>query len=53
MAGSKSILLFATTKGNIYAMDLITMQILWKLQNPVSHGKWKVESWRNKQHCWI
>ncbi|KAI8391462.1 uncharacterized protein BYT42DRAFT_602293 [Radiomyces spectabilis] len=38
MAGSKSILLFATTKGAIYAMDLLTMGILWKLQNPKSHG---------------
>lgn len=39
MAGSKSILLFATNKGNIYAMDLMTMDILWQLKNPLSHGK--------------
>lgn len=38
MAGSKSILMFATTKGNIYALDLLTMEIIWKLQNPKSHG---------------
>ncbi|KAJ8663211.1 hypothetical protein O0I10_001388 [Lichtheimia ornata] len=38
MAGSKSILLFATNKGNIYAMDLMTMEVLWQLKNPLSHG---------------
>ncbi|OBZ87474.1 putative serine/threonine-protein kinase VPS15 [Choanephora cucurbitarum] len=38
MAGSKSILLFATTKGTIYALDLLTMQVIWKLQNNKSHG---------------
>jgi outer membrane protein assembly factor BamB len=38
MAGSKSILVFATTKGNIYALDLLTMEVLWKVQNPKSHG---------------
>lgn len=38
MFGSKSILLFATTKGNIYALDLLTMDIVWKLQNAKSHG---------------
>ncbi|KAI9029972.1 hypothetical protein CLU79DRAFT_733513 [Phycomyces nitens] len=38
MAGSKSFLMFATTKGNIYAMDLLTMEIVWKLKNPKSHG---------------
>ncbi|CAO3700820.1 unnamed protein product [Rhizopus microsporus] len=38
MAGSKSILIFTTTKGRIYALDLLTMEIIWKLQNPQSHG---------------
>ncbi|GAA5807781.1 hypothetical protein MFLAVUS_001160 [Mucor flavus] len=38
MAGSKSILMFATTKGNIYGLDLLTMEIIWKLQNSKSHG---------------
>ncbi|KAI9313626.1 hypothetical protein BX666DRAFT_1978506 [Dichotomocladium elegans] len=38
MAGSKSILLVATNKGNIYAMDLLTMEILWKLTNPLYYG---------------
>jgi phosphoinositide-3-kinase regulatory subunit 4 len=38
MAGSKSILLFATTKSTIYALDLLTMEIVWKLQNAKSHG---------------
>ncbi|KAI7899371.1 uncharacterized protein BX663DRAFT_555007 [Cokeromyces recurvatus] len=38
MVGSKSILLFATTKSTIYALDLMTMEIIWKLQNSKSHG---------------
>lgn len=38
MAGSKSILMFATTKGNIYALDLLTMELIWKLKNANSHG---------------
>jgi phosphoinositide-3-kinase regulatory subunit 4 len=38
MAGSKSILMFATTKGNIYALDLLTMEVIWKLKNANSHG---------------
>ncbi|KAG2217671.1 hypothetical protein INT45_006180, partial [Circinella minor] len=38
MAGSKSILLLATNKGNIYALDLLTMETLWKLKNPISYG---------------
>ncbi|KAI9267985.1 hypothetical protein BDA99DRAFT_504553 [Phascolomyces articulosus] len=38
MAGSKSILLLATNKGNIYALDLLTMETLWKLKNPMSYG---------------
>ncbi|KAL9539523.1 hypothetical protein MBANPS3_010209 [Mucor bainieri] len=38
MKGAKSMLLFATTKCCIYALDLLTMEILWKLQNPKSHG---------------
>lgn len=42
MTGSKSILLFATTKANIYAMDIMTMQVLWKLQNPPSHGEYLI-----------
>jgi phosphoinositide-3-kinase regulatory subunit 4 len=38
MFGSKSMLLFATTEGNIYALDLLTMDVVWKLQNAKSHG---------------
>lgn len=38
MAGSKSILMFATTKSQIYALDLLTMEVVWKLQNAKSHG---------------
>ncbi|CAO0789210.1 unnamed protein product [Mucor circinelloides] len=38
MKGAKSILMFATTKCCIYALDLLTMEILWKLQNSKSHG---------------
>ncbi|KAI8142350.1 hypothetical protein BJV82DRAFT_614613 [Fennellomyces sp. T-0311] len=38
MAGSKSILLLATNKANIYALDLLTMETLWHLKNPLSHG---------------
>ncbi|CAO3623542.1 unnamed protein product [Mucor fragilis] len=38
MKGAKSMLMFATTKCCIYALDLLTMEILWKLQNPKSHG---------------
>ncbi|KAI9491130.1 hypothetical protein BDB00DRAFT_930702 [Zychaea mexicana] len=38
MAGSKSILLLASNKGNIYALDLLTMETLWKLKNPLSYG---------------
>ncbi|KAF7730449.1 Serine/threonine-protein kinase [Apophysomyces ossiformis] len=45
MARSKSILLYATTKGNIYAMDILTMEVLWKLQNRKSHGRREVSVW--------
>ncbi|KAI9279542.1 hypothetical protein BY458DRAFT_584681 [Sporodiniella umbellata] len=38
MVGSKSILIFTTTKGRIYALDLLTMEVVWKFQNPKSHG---------------
>ncbi|KAG1446089.1 hypothetical protein G6F56_009690 [Rhizopus delemar] len=38
MVGSKSILIFTTTKGGIYALDLLTMEIVWKFQNPKSYG---------------
>ncbi|KAI8979775.1 hypothetical protein BDF20DRAFT_913285 [Mycotypha africana] len=38
MAGSKSILVFATTHCNIYALDVLTMDIVWTLKNPKSHG---------------
>ncbi|CEP11758.1 hypothetical protein [Parasitella parasitica] len=38
MKGAKSILMFATTQCCIYALDLLTMDIVWKLQNPKSHG---------------
>ncbi|RCH97242.1 Serine/threonine-protein kinase, partial [Rhizopus stolonifer] len=38
MTGSKSILMFATTKSTIYALDLLTMETIWKLQNNKSHG---------------
>ncbi|KAI8997087.1 WD40-repeat-containing domain protein [Pilobolus umbonatus] len=52
MAGSKSILLFATTKGNIYALDLLTMDLLWKLQNPKSHGIITALT-TDKLHTWL
>lgn len=38
MKGAKSILMFATTNCCIYALDLLTMEILWKLQNSKSYG---------------
>ncbi|KAI8641016.1 hypothetical protein BD408DRAFT_389715 [Parasitella parasitica] len=38
MKGAKSILMFATNKCCIYALDLLTMEIVWKLQNSTSHG---------------
>ncbi|RUS35036.1 hypothetical protein BC938DRAFT_476587 [Jimgerdemannia flammicorona] len=37
-AETKSILLFATSQGNIYALDLRSMRVLWKLKNQSSHG---------------
>ncbi|CAO3616553.1 unnamed protein product [Cunninghamella echinulata] len=38
MIGSKSILLVATNKGNIYLIDLFTMNIFTTLHNPKSYG---------------
>ncbi|ORZ03447.1 hypothetical protein BCR43DRAFT_483381 [Syncephalastrum racemosum] len=52
MTGSKSILLFATTKGNIYAMDIMTMKVLWKLQNPPSHGL-ITSMVTDRRHTWL
>ncbi|CAG8529080.1 6880_t:CDS:10, partial [Scutellospora calospora] len=36
--GIESILLYATSKGNICGLDLRTMQIAWEFRNPKSHG---------------
>ncbi|CAG8479194.1 448_t:CDS:10 [Funneliformis mosseae] len=36
--GVESILLYATSKGNICGLDLRTMQVVWTFKNPRSHG---------------
>ncbi|RHZ45574.1 hypothetical protein Glove_669g16 [Diversispora epigaea] len=36
--GTESILLYATSKGNICGLDLRSMQVIWKFTNPRSHG---------------
>lgn len=38
MADIHSLLLIATDASNVYALDLRTMQVLFTLKNPVSHG---------------
>ncbi|PKY37517.1 ARM repeat-containing protein [Rhizophagus irregularis] len=36
--GTDSILLYATSKGNICGLDLRTMEVIWTFKNPKSHG---------------
>lgn len=36
--GAESILLYATSKGNICGLDLRTMEVIWTFKNPKSHG---------------
>ncbi|RIA90300.1 hypothetical protein C1645_712201 [Glomus cerebriforme] len=36
--GTESILLYATSKGNICGLDLRIMEIVWTFKNPKSHG---------------
>ncbi|CAG8559423.1 2266_t:CDS:2, partial [Acaulospora colombiana] len=36
--GTESILLYATSKGNICGLDLRSMEVLWTFENPRSHG---------------
>ncbi|KAJ2958801.1 hypothetical protein NQZ79_g5668 [Umbelopsis isabellina] len=52
MAGSKSLLVFATTKGNIYALDLRTMEIVWKLKNRTNYGV-ITSMITDQKHTWL
>jgi phosphoinositide-3-kinase regulatory subunit 4 len=36
---SQSLLVYATNRGNIYALELGTMRPAWQLSNNISHGK--------------
>ncbi|GES86228.1 ARM repeat-containing protein [Rhizophagus clarus] len=37
-SGTDSILLYATSKGNICGLDLRTMEVVWTFKNPKNHG---------------
>ncbi|KAH8550281.1 hypothetical protein BGW37DRAFT_79383 [Umbelopsis sp. PMI_123] len=52
MAGSKSLLVFATTKGNIYALDLRTMEVVWKLKNRTNYGV-ITSMITDQKHTWL
>ncbi|CAG8628971.1 18854_t:CDS:10 [Dentiscutata erythropus] len=50
--GTESILFYATSKGNICGLDLRTMQIVWKFENPKSHGVITAMV-SDKKHRWL
>ncbi|CAG8782990.1 25994_t:CDS:2, partial [Racocetra persica] len=50
--GTESILLYVTSKGSICGLDLRTMQIVWKFENPKSHGVITAMV-SDKKHRWL
>ncbi|KAF0433331.1 ARM repeat-containing protein [Gigaspora margarita] len=50
--GTESILLYATSKGSICGLDLRTMQVMWKFENPKSHGVITAMV-SDKKHRWL